>query len=294
MRVVAVMIAHNEDWCIGFSARAALRYCDDLVVIDHGSTDGTREILDSVGSEVGRDRVLVMSLPYTPAQWNEMFHRQMSLEFARQLRAERVVIVDADEAVTWNLQSRARHLVEEAVVLPRSSIALPMVAPYHSLLARRVDGPWGKQSAVSWAFVDAPVASWAPTNGYHHHQRLPHGIVQGPRLSRVEGGIFHLQYTSLRRLQIKAAWYKVLETVRYPGRMTPQALNAMYDWTLREDGIELADIPDSWWSGYRGADGTVAYLDIHREPWQLQELRSMIAGHGRGVFAGLELYGCDE
>ena len=41
MKLICLMPARNEDWIIGLSARAALMWCDELIVMDHASTDRT-------------------------------------------------------------------------------------------------------------------------------------------------------------------------------------------------------------------------------------------------------------
>ena len=55
MKLVCLMPCRNEDWIIGLSARAALMWCDHLVVLDHASTDDTQAIIyDLMGEYPGR------------------------------------------------------------------------------------------------------------------------------------------------------------------------------------------------------------------------------------------------
>ena len=57
------------------------------------------------------------------------------------------------------------------------------------------------------------------------------------------------------------------ETLRYPGKRTPQQLNSMYDWTLREhDRMELLPVPGSWWDGYRELGWLRHYPSRRRSP----------------------------
>ena len=49
------MPVRNEAWCLGLTARAALKWCDELVILDHASNDATGEnILLPLEEEFGR------------------------------------------------------------------------------------------------------------------------------------------------------------------------------------------------------------------------------------------------
>lgn len=92
----ACVIAYNEADRIGDCLRS-LAFCDDIVVVDSGSTDATREIAESLGA-----RVLVRAF--------DGFRSQK--DFAvKQARHEWVLCLDADERVSPELQAsiRAAH-----------------------------------------------------------------------------------------------------------------------------------------------------------------------------------------
>ncbi|HZV37614.1 MAG TPA: glycosyltransferase family 2 protein, partial [Pseudoxanthomonas sp.] len=80
----ACVIAYNEADRIGDCLRS-LAFCDDIVVVDSGSTDATREIAESLGA-----RVLVRAF--------DGFRSQK--DFAvKQARHDWVLCLDADERV---------------------------------------------------------------------------------------------------------------------------------------------------------------------------------------------------
>src|SRR3954468_875088 len=97
MRLIATLPARNEDWCLGLSVRAALRWCDAVVVLNHASSDRTAKILCDVVAEVG-NRLRVIHEPNP--EWSEMSHRQRLLDEARSMGATHIAIVDADEVLT--------------------------------------------------------------------------------------------------------------------------------------------------------------------------------------------------
>ena len=51
MILVAHVLVHTDAWCIGASARAMLRYCDDMSIGLHASTDGTEDVLEDLSRE---------------------------------------------------------------------------------------------------------------------------------------------------------------------------------------------------------------------------------------------------
>jgi hypothetical protein len=105
------------------------------------------------------------------------------------------------------------------------------------------------------------------------------------------GGLFHLQFINKSRLQSKAAWYKMVETVTYPGKRTAADLNQIYDWTLREESTARIDVvPQGWWAPYRER-GWLQFLQPDARAWQFDEARKLAAEHGLERFSGLDLYG---
>jgi uncharacterized metal-binding protein YceD (DUF177 family) len=45
MKLVGLMLCRNSDWVIGLSLRAALMWCDAVVVLMHNCSDDTEEIV---------------------------------------------------------------------------------------------------------------------------------------------------------------------------------------------------------------------------------------------------------
>jgi Glycosyl transferase family 2 len=288
-KVIALTATRNEDWVLGLSLRVSLSYCDAVVITDHRSTDGTARIIGEVQAEFPDREISVRRS--SDEEWMEMDIRHEMLERGRRLGGTHFVIVDADEIPTGNLFADLRSL---ALSPSRGRFAsLPMISAYHSPHVFRWDGPWGENNQIPWAFCDSPKLRWKIANTYQLHRRTPYKAVNaGPlKAGRQLGGLFHLQFLAKSRLQSKAVWYKMIETLRYPGKRTPAELNQIYDWTLREDGdLQIYDVPDSWWAPYR-ARGWLQRLAPEAVSWQLQEVRRLVAENGLEVFSGLDLHG---
>jgi hypothetical protein len=87
---------------------------------------------------------------------------------------------------------------------------------------------------------------------------------------------------------VKTAWYKMQETVRYPGLRTAAQLNQWYACDLDEGGLRTSAVAPEWWEPYRAWRGEVA---LDGEPWHESECHRLWQRHGPAAFAGLELWG---
>ena len=76
------------------------RFADEIVVVDSGSTDGTREIAESLGARV------------VDFQWDGGFPKKKNWALANiPWRHEWVFILDADERITPELAAELRQAV---------------------------------------------------------------------------------------------------------------------------------------------------------------------------------------
>jgi glycosyltransferase involved in cell wall biosynthesis len=288
-KVVALTATRNEDWVLGLSLRVSLSYCDAVVITDHGSTDRTTQIIHEAQAEFPDRHISIRRSD--EKEWMEMDVRQEMLDRGRQLGGSHFVIVDADEVPTGNLFPELRELA----LKPNRGcfVSLPMIATYHAPHVFRWDGPWGETNQIPWAFCDSAALRWKVSDAYQLHRRTPYKAVNQGLLfaGKNLGGLFHLQFVNKARLQSKAVWYKMIETLRYPGKRSPADLDRIYDWTLREGGeTQIYDVPDSWWAPYR-EKGWLRHFTPDAVSWQLQEARKLAAEHGLEIFSGLDLHG---
>lgn len=302
MKLVGLMAVRNEDWVVGFSLRAALLWCDEVVVLLHSCNDRSQEIVRQVFAENKRIRVMTN---YGP-EWHEMQHRQAMLEWARRYGATHIAIVDADEVLvgdscvsdirTTDIYSGIRQYI--ASLSKGQMLRLPLYNLRGDIGTYHANGVWGNRW-VSLAFRDTPAAHWS---GDKFHAREPEGVKweNWNPIKQLQGGVLHLWGTSERRLRAKHAWYKITERLRWPdkpvigiddlyslaikGSQTNAAYGTPATWTYET-------VPAEWLSPY--ADLT-RYLDLNAVPWQEEAIRRAIAQHGRERFAGLDLFECQE
>ena len=285
-KLIGLMPVRNEAWILGFSARVALMWCDELVIRGHGCTDATFGIVsDLVADYTGR----VHWIYDTEDTWNEMSHRQNMLNTARLHGATHVAIIDADEVLTANLALTMRHIATEA---SSHMVQLPLYNLRGSALRYHANGLWGNR-IVSVAFKDDSALAWT---GDKFHAREPVGkkLVGFQPVAQGEGGVLHYWGSSERRLAAKCALYKITERLRWPDKDVRQIEFTYNQWqrgSIGENpsGWTYNEVPDAWVAPYK--DLMAKYLDVDAEPWQIAECQRLVAEHGRETFKGLDLFG---
>lgn len=282
------MLARNEDWIIGLSARAALEWCDALLVFNHASTDRTGEILLDISREYGPKRLRV--LYDADPVWHEMKFRDEMLREARAWWGSQcyMAVVDADEVLSYNLIDKIRPALKD---LDRDeSLEPPWVGLRGSITSYHTNGIWGT-NWVSVGFKDCSSYHWKSRNGYDFHHRRPMGIsMRSARpWKQGDGGLLHLQFVSDRRLRAKQAAYKMQEVLRWPGREPVAIVDQRYNPAVYgTKGDVMAETPRNWWFGY---SKWMEHLKVDAEPWQEKQCKAWLAEHGRERFEGLDLFG---
>lgn len=313
MKLIGLMPVKNEDWILGLSARVALTWCDELVILDNGSTDGSFEIASELW---GQETVHLIC---SPGLWNEMPQRQRMLDLARLQGATHIALIDADEILTGNLApSQVRFWIE--TMEPGTMFQLPLYNMRGGMYRYHSNGLWGG-GLMTLAFKDEPKLHWKGDR-FHHRQPMgrPHWDTFSP-VEHGEGGVMHMWGASETRLLAKHALYKVTERLRWPQKDVTE-IDRYYSQCIKgategETATWTFDTaPASWWTPYAHL---LKYLDLGAlyswapfssgagflpgqpgnpmsaaKPWQVAEVRRLIAEHGRDTFAGLDLFGVDQ
>jgi len=303
MKLIAIMPVRNEAWCLRLTARAALMWCDEIVIGLHACTDNSPEIASFISYEnTGR----VTFLRQADTEWAEMAQRQRLLEVARERGATHIAMIDADEILTGNLLPRAARKLAE-MGPPGTVLQLPWLALPRTTDRYLTSGVWGPGQQVSMAFKDEPAAHWGLHDGARDfHHRNPMGLRRSfyAPLEPEQGGLMHLQFLSERRLRAKQALYKATEVLRWPAptmlngkrcgtdAILKAELNQMYGRAVYESDpmkYSSAPVPLDWWLPYVHL---MSYLDLSETeaPWQEVELKRLITEYGAAKFAGLDFF----
>lgn len=243
MNIVCGITAHNEDWILGYTARATLSWCDTLVVLDHCSTDNTSAVLADIQDEFGRTRVIRETDPvFHPLR----YYRRLAEE-AKRLGGTHLAIVDADEMVSGNMLERLRST---AAALTMDEVCEMPWVPMVSLHERDYTGPRAEwKTGFLFCQLNGEYESVPDGACDIHRSRIPLNVTRlVPVIDRPEqGGFLHLAYIDRRRLLAKIVWWKMLEMLRWPGRRTPQWLNDYYIAPVG-DGVQ---VPSEWYEPYQ-------------------------------------------
>lgn len=288
MHIIGLMLARNEDWIIGLSARAALEWCNSLLIFNHASTDRTAEIVCELANEYPlRVRVLYDPDPV----WKEMQFRNEMLREAREWKGphQRICVIDADEVLSGNLLGDP---IQEAfkTLEPAQSLEPPWPGIRGDIYTYHANGVWGT-NWVSLGFLDQPHYHWTAQKGYDFHHRRPMGAAMSPvrPWKQGEGGIMHLQFVNDRRLRAKQAAYKMQEVLRWPAREPVSTVDKRYNPAVYgTPGDIMGEVPESWWTPYLK---WMPYLNVDSEPWQEKQCKQWMAEYGKERFKGLDLFG---
>ena len=292
MKLIATMPVRNEAWVIGLSARVALMWCDELVILNHRSTDNTVPIVADIQRQCP-GRVHLISTP--DEKWLEMRDRELMLDLARGKGATHIAIVDADEILTGNLLDRKLFYPEAGTILQ-----LPGYNLRGGLWRYHANGTWGARW-FSTVFKTNERLYWSQVVSGRggedaHHHREPFGMKLEPYrpVRQGDGGVMHLWGANARRLRAKHAWYKMQERLKWPEKNILE-IDSMYSWfqTGCRPGEpfdwQFQDVPKSWWAPYESL--MCYYLDLDAYPWQVAECKALYERHGAETFKGLDLFG---
>lgn len=276
------MPVRNEQWVLGLSARAALEWCDQLVCLLHKSTDGSREILEQIGRETGKVRIMSTD----DEQWREMEHRQSLVSAARNYGATHIALVDADEVICADSLPRIREAAGALRV--GQCLNVNMYCMWRGIHQYRIDpaSVWSNRRDLALVFRDAGALSFAATDGYQHHARAPRNAKP---VHDSAFGVMHLQFADWRRLTAKHALYKVRERIDYPYKSVAE-IERLYNLALDERGLVAKYSPRQWFERYQEKDW-MTLLDMADTPWQEAEARRLYATKEPAYFTGLDLFG---
>lgn len=217
--VSAVVLTLNEEEMLG-RCLDRLKWCDEIVVVDSGSTDRTPEIARAAGARV-------LDHPFVD------FADQCNWALAR-AQGDWILQIDADELVTDELAASVRKTV--AMNPPEDIFALCRDA-----------SAWGRfMKASSWS------GDWVPRLFRKGAVTFAGAVHQDPQVGgrpvgRLDGRLLHYSYRSVEQYFKKSSFYATLwaQKARASGRRAnvPKAVVASL-WRVFHNYIIRGEIRD--------------------------------------------------
>jgi glycosyltransferase involved in cell wall biosynthesis len=166
----AVLIAQNEERSLG-DALASVAFCDEVVLVDSGSTDGTRELAEAAGARV------VVNAPWP----GFVAQRDFATRVARH---DWVLALDADERVGAGLREEIQAL--RAGGFGAAGYRIPRVAFY---LGRWIRG-------TDW-YPDWQVRLFDRTRGGWQGDLVHESVTVRGTVGRLRGELEHYPYADI-------------------------------------------------------------------------------------------------
>lgn len=276
MKTIALLPFKNEAWCLNSYLSTVNKVCDEIIAIDDGSTDNSKQIMLDAGATVYDNSERDVSA------WAEHHIRQRLLHLGREAGGTHFICLDADETFTGNLVThmpRALNMLE-----PGYKIRLQWLAMWKGFNHYRDDKSVWSKSFKDFAFRDDGVMEYPYS--WLHVGRTP-GENTDDNFILVpagKGGVFHWQFTDWERFQIKQSWLRCSELIKYPHQAAN--INQKYRITLDDPSAEVRLCPRSWYENIELPD-----ISHDREDWKwrLDEMLTWFRDYGQDFFSKLEI-----
>ncbi len=228
-RVACLIPARNAATDLPGALESASAFADFVVALDDGSTDSTRQVLDAAP---GVAALLSSPRRATYAGWDDAANRRRLLDAARELRADWVVFLDADERIDPEDAAALRDFL--------LADALPGLAYGLRLHRAWADGVTGRCVNVYRAFHAGPGADLPDRR--LHFTPVPSSL-EAQRLVRTTVRLRHLD--SAERLRDRLEKYREADpagefsTAGNP--LLAEPTGDVQQWRRRPAGLEVLD-----------------------------------------------------
>lgn len=266
----------NEAWILEPFLKAVSAWADHIIVLDHQSTDGSRDIARSFEK--------VTLLTYDDEAFAEAERRTLLVEAARDVRAtgQRILVgLDADEAFqsTWlsrEQRQRVAQMPPGTTVRFRWANVLPGFERY------------APSDFRSFLFVDDGSSFHAEDI---HGERLPANERITP-VDMPEMHVMHFQYVNWERMKSKQRWYQCWEWKHHPSKRAVLLYRQYHHMDTMHQTAER--LPASFYSSYEEMGVDWPSVEGIKGPfwWDRQVLRWLIS-HEPGFFRKVPIWYVD-
>jgi len=254
--ISALIIAKDEGTML-HACLECLRWCDEVLVLDSGSTDDTAEIADRFGARVIR--------------FQHASFARLREELQKHAKSEWVFFVDADERVLPKLAKEIRVHTETAVA---TAIQIPRTNMFYG--QRFEHGGWGNEF-VTRVFKASELRGW---QGDIHESPNFTGEV-----ASVKTPLVHLTHRNTRSGLLKTAAWTWLEAQA----LCAAAVPPVTFWTLVRKGsmefLRRAVFKQGYKDGMAGLIEAIIQawnrVIVYIQVWELQQNPSLLEKYAK-------------
>jgi glycosyltransferase involved in cell wall biosynthesis len=270
MKVIALMPVKNEAWILDYTLTCLKDFVDEIIVLEDGSTDSTKDILL-------KHPVTVINTPFNG--FGSM--RKELLRAGREHGGTHFVWLDADEVFTADLREDFRDLLKSMEL--GQKIQLRWLAMWKSPFVFRDDESVWSNNFKDFIFCDDGVSNFDET--WIHEARTP-GENKQSNTIKIEtyGGVMHYQFVPWQRFQLKQAWYRCSELIKYPN--TEGAINGTYSITLDDPTARCSPVRTNWLYD-RGIPRNIEDLTSN---WHQDSINAYFDTYGAKYFENLDIW----
>jgi hypothetical protein len=270
MKIIALIPFKNEEHFLPTCISSIKNCVDDIVAVDDGSTDSSREILETAGVKVydsdNPGKSAEIKGKRHEAGWDEIAVRQSLLDKGRSAGGTHFLCLDADEAITTPLAKNLREICRE--LSPKEYVNIMWLSVWESLNKYTDTSTLGTAPSVMGLFQDdqkynftthavhngsgmhvnrvPSITLFRPQRGLRFNQHPPDGRFI---LDQNQGALLHYAWLFWHNMQLKQCWYRVSEFL-VRGPRSRKKVNSMYlSGRDPKPSGPILDIPTEWVDG---------------------------------------------
>lgn len=284
MKIIALTPVKNEEPHLPAFLQSISRICDEAIIIDDGSTDGSVEIIQKFERPDFKIQVYPSS---NEEEWTVDKIRQDLLNKGRESNGTHFICLDGDECFTEQFHPIAKKIM--ARMEKGHKIQMQWLAMWKSVDHYRDDRSVWSNNYKDFIFCDDKVSNF-PSHAYFCDPRTPGENKEENtlKLNPKYGAVMHFQFSYWKRFQIKQCWYRCRELAY--GK-PPSAINQKFAITLDDPNAIVTACPSQWIPSCLSDKS----LEINnKNDWHLEEIKYLFNKHGVEKFKDLNIWHVKE
>lgn len=277
MKIVALLPIKNEAWSLPVFLSSVKAITNDIIAVEDGSTDGSKEMLKKAG-------VKVYSLPVVPGnRWPMSKYRQFLLEKGRAMGGTHFIWLDADEAFTYPFVKNAQESIGK--LKPGQKIMMPFLTLWKSRNEYRdKDGSLWDGNYKDFIVYDVPEYRFEEKFSHEARTEGPNAPENCIRIDIKDGAVLHFQAAAWEFFQTKQAFYRCSESINFPKEKV--RVNQTYAVTLDDSSAKTSHVPEEWLKGIEIPEN----LEKTPPGWQMGQMLEWFDKYGIEYFEPLEIW----